>query len=307
MRDSTPDEIRTAVRNAYGAVASGTQTGCCGGGGCCGSDAASPSLGLGYSPADLASVPDGADLGLGCGNPQAIAALRRGERVLDLGSGAGFDAFLAAAQVGPTGAVIGVDMTPQMIARATANAATVGLPQVEFRLGDIEALPVDDASVDVVMSNCVINLAPDKAAVFRDAFRVLAPGGRLAIADVVATGDLPAALAADPAAYTGCIAGAASITELERMIAAAGFEQVRISVRPDSRDLIGQWSPGSGAERVVASALIEAVKPAVASEAPAASSCCGSAAQTSCCAPTEKAACCGPAHDAGTCGCTAGR
>ncbi|MGD9904938.1 MAG: arsenite methyltransferase [Vicinamibacterales bacterium] len=305
MRGSTPDQIRSAVRDAYGAVAAGTQTGCCGGGGCCGPDAESASLGLGYSPTDLASVPDGADLGLGCGNPQAIAALQPGERVLDLGSGAGFDAFLAARQVGPTGSVIGVDMTPQMIARARANAAAVGLPQVEFRLGDIEALPVDDAAVDVVMSNCVINLAPDKAAVFGDAFRVLAPGGRLAIADVVATGDLPAALASDPAAYTGCIAGAATISDLERMLAAAGFEQVRISVRTDSRDLIGQWLPGSGAERVVASALIEAVKPAGAIGAPTA--CCGSTAQASCCAPAEKPSCCGPAHEAGTCGCTAGR
>lgn len=307
MRGSTPNEIRSAVQAAYGAVASGTRTGCCGGGGCCGSDADSPSLGLGYSPADLASVPAGADLGLGCGNPQAIAALQPGERVLDLGSGAGLDAFLAARQVGPTGVVIGVDMTPQMIERARANAATVGLPQVQFRLGDIEALPVDDAAVDVVMSNCVINLAPDKAAVFRDAYRVLAPGGRLAIADVVATGDLPAALAADPAAYTGCIAGAASISDLERMLAAAGFEQVRISVRADSGDLIGQWSPGSGAERVVASASIEAVKPVVASDAPPASGCCAPAAQTSCCAPNAKASCCGPAHDAATCGCQPGR
>jgi SAM-dependent methyltransferase len=216
---------------------------------------------LGYTDADLAAVPDAADLGLGCGNPQAIAGLRPGERVLDLGSGGGFDAFLAARQVGSTGRVIGVDMTPEMIALARANAAKVGLDYVEFRLGDIEHLPVDDASVDAIMSNCVINLAPDKPAVFREAFRVLAPGGRLAISDMVAVGDLPAAIANDPAAYTGCIAGAAPIAELERMIADAGFQRVRVSVQAQSRALVEEWSPGSGAEEGVASALIEAVKP----------------------------------------------
>src|SRR5690606_3901386 len=147
-----------------------------------------------------------------------------GQRVLDLGSGGGFDAFLAARQVGPTGQVIGVDMTPEMIALARGNAAKVGLDHVDFRLGDIEHLPVDDASVDVVMSNCVINLAPDKPAVFREAFRVLAPGGRLAISDMVAVGDLPAAIANDPAAYTGCVAGATPVADLEKMIADAGVE-----------------------------------------------------------------------------------
>jgi ubiquinone/menaquinone biosynthesis C-methylase UbiE len=217
---------------------------------------------LGYSEADLAAVPDGADLGLGCGNPQAIAALRPGQRVLDLGSGGGFDAFLAARQVGPTGRVIGVDMTPEMIALARGNAAKVGLDFVDFRLGDIEHLPVDDASVDVIMSNCVINLAPGKPAVFREAYRVLAPGGRLAISDMVAVGDLPAAIANDPAAYTGCIAGAAPVAELERMIADAGFQHVRITVQAQSDDLVEDWSPGTGAGQVVASALIEAVKPA---------------------------------------------
>jgi arsenite methyltransferase len=259
MHISTPDEIRTAVRQAYGAVATRKQRGCCGGTSCCGPVDTS-SRHLGYSDDDLASVPAGADLGLGCGNPQAIAALEPGERVLDLGSGAGFDAFLAARQVGPTGSVIGVDMTPEMVDRARTNAAKTGLHHVEFRLGDIEQLPVADASVDVVMSNCVINLAPNKTAVFRDAFRVLAPGGRLAISDVVATGNLPAALAADPAAYTGCLAGAAPVADLERMIAQAGFTNVRITVRTASRALVEGWSPGT--EQVVASASIEAVKPA---------------------------------------------
>jgi SAM-dependent methyltransferase len=260
MHTSTPDDIKAKVRQAYGDIATRKQTSCCSGSGCCG-PAESASRQLGYSEGDLRSAPEGADLGLGCGNPQAIAALKPGERVLDLGSGAGFDAFLAARQVGPGGLVIGVDMTPAMVERARANAAKTGLAHVEFRLGDIEQLPLADGSVDVVISNCVINLAPDKTAVFREAYRVLAPGGRLAISDIVATGDLPAALAADPGAYTGCIAGAAPVAELERTIAAAGFADVRVAIQAGSRDLIEGWSPGSGAGQVVASAMIEAVKP----------------------------------------------
>jgi SAM-dependent methyltransferase len=153
-------------------------------------------------------------------------------------------------------------MTPEMIERAKANAAKTGLAHVDFRLGDIEQLPVDDASVDVIMSNCVINLAPDKPTVYREAFRVLVPGGRLAISDVVAIGDIPTAIAADPAAYSGCVAGAASVSELKRVIAAAGFAEVRIAVQVQSRTVIEEWRPGSGAEQFVASALIEAVKPA---------------------------------------------
>jgi len=289
MQTSTSDQIRTAVRQAYGAVATRQQSSCCGGTSCCG-PAESASRQLGYSDDDLAAVPDGADLGLGCGNPQAIAALKPGERVLDLGSGAGFDAFLAARQVGPTGFVIGVDMTPEMVDRARANAATTEIAHVDFRLGDIEQLPVEDASVDVIMSNCVINLVPDKAAVFREAFRVLAPGGRLAISDVVAIGDLPAAIAADPAAYTGCIAGAAPVVALERMIAGAGFENVRVTVRTESGSLIEAWSPGTGAENFVASALIEAVKPADSRS----TACCDGALMDTCCPPQAKPACCGP-------------
>ena len=263
MESSTADQIRATVQEAYGAIASRQQQGgCCSGAtGCCGTSETS-STRLGYTEADLAAVPEGADLGLGCGNPQAIAQLRPGERVLDLGSGGGFDAFLAARQVGPTGKVIGVDMTPQMIALAQRNAVKVGLNYVEFRLGDIERLPVDDSSIDVIMSNCVINLAPDKPAVFREAYRVLARGGRLAISDMVAIGDLPQAIAQDPSAYTGCIAGAAPVGELERMIADAGFGDVKVTVKAQSRDLVEDWSPGTGAASVVASALIEAIKPA---------------------------------------------
>ena len=308
MTASTSDAIRSAVRQAYGAVATGTATqgGCCGGTSCCGS-AATTSSRLGYSDADLQGVPAGADLGLGCGNPQAIAALRPGERVLDLGSGAGFDAFLAARQVGAGGSVLGVDLTPEMIDKARRNAAMAGLAQVEFRLGDIEHLPVADASIDVVMSNCVINLAPDKAAVFREAFRVLAPGGRLAISDVVATGDFPAAFAAEPGAYTSCITGAARIAELEHLIASAGFTGVRVTVQEGSRAMIGEWRPGSGAERAIASALIEAVKPAPSTVNGSEIACCDSAVQLTCCELADKPACCGddsptpPA--AGSCGC----
>jgi arsenite methyltransferase len=258
MQTSTSDEIKATVRQAYGNVATRKQTGCCGGTSCCGPTEAS-SRQLGYSDDDLTSVPDGADLGLGCGNPQAIAALKPGERVLDLGSGAGFDVFLAARQVGPSGFVIGVDMTPEMVDQSRTNAAKSGLSQVDFRLGDIEQLPVEDGSVDVIISNCVINLAPDKAAVFREAYRVLAPGGRLAISDVVAIGDRPAALAADADAYTGCIAGAAPVAEIERAIATAGFTDVRVTVQSSSRALMESWSPGTG--HFVASASIEAVKP----------------------------------------------
>jgi arsenite methyltransferase len=255
--------VRDAVRKTYGEIATGdTSHGCCGSGAACCGVPAQTSRALGYSDEDLANVPEGADLGLGCGNPQAIAALRPGERVLDLGSGAGFDAFLAARQVGAQGSVIGVDMTAEMIAKARRNAAKIEVSNVEFRLGEIEHLPVADGSVDVIMSNCVINLSPDKPAVFRDAFRVLAPGGRLAISDIVALAPLPAALANDLATYTGCVAGAALVRDLERMLIDAGFRDVHIDVKAESRALVSDWMPGRRAEDYVASALIQAVRPA---------------------------------------------
>lgn len=258
MTDERGD-VREVVREHYGKIAEAGSCGC--GPSCCGAEPAS-SVDLGYASADLASVPDGANLGLGCGNPQAIAALRPGEDVLDLGSGGGFDCFLAANQVGPTGRVVGVDMTPEMVARARANAKRVGAANVEFRLGEIEHLPVADASVDVVISNCVVNLSPDKPSVFRDAFRVLRPGGRVALSDVVATSPLPAALAEALAAYTGCIAGAASVGDLCAWLREAGFAEISIRVNEASREMIRGWMPGTGAERYVASASIEAVKPA---------------------------------------------
>ena len=301
--------IRDAVRKAYGRVASGEMAGgCCGGSSCCGT-VESPSARIGYSDAERAAAPEGADLGLGCGNPQAIAALEPGERVLDLGSGAGFDAFLAAGQVGSTGRVIGVDMTPEMIAKARANVAKTTFENVEFRQGEIERLPVEDATIDVIMSNCVINLSTDKPAVFREAFRVLAPGGRLAISDIVTTAPLPESIRADLRAYAGCIAGAALVSGIESMLEEAGFADVRVSVKEESRSLVTDWLPGSGMEGQAVSALIEAVKPRrveVAEPAPAA--CCDSVLFESCCPPDAKPGCCDPAghadgHADGTCGC----
>ena len=262
------DAIRAAVRDHYASVVIGAgdadpatteaNNGCCAPS-CCGG-AASSSLKVGYSEEDISAAPKGADLGLGCGNPQAIASLGQGETVLDLGAGAGFDAFLAARQVGPSGRVIGVDMTPAMIEKARANAAKAGLANVAFRLGEIEHLPVADASVDVIISNCVINLSPDKPAVFAEAFRVLKPGGRLAVSDVVATTPLPEALAKSVAAHAGCIAGAADVASLQRILTAAGFAEIRIDINERSREFIRDWLPGSGAESYVASATIQAVK-----------------------------------------------
>jgi len=252
--------VKHAVRKAYGAIASGpvTSGGCCGGGSGCGTS--TPASALGYSASEEAAAPEGANLGLGCGNPQAIASLKPGERVLDLGSGAGFDAFLAARQVGPEGRVIGVDMTPEMVMRARGNITKTNLTNVEFRLGEIERLPVADASIDAIISNCVINLSTDKPAVFREAYRVMAPGGRLAISDIVAIRDVPEMLQTDLDAYSGCVSGAAVITETERMLREAGFEDVRIDVRGDSRQLLKDWAPGQRAEDYVASAQIQAVK-----------------------------------------------
>jgi len=268
MSATDHDTLRQQVRDAYGAIARH-------GGSCCAPAPASPggccapseesvavllSRGIGYSAEEIAAAPAGANLGLGCGNPQAIAALQPGESVLDLGSGAGFDAFLAARAVGPAGRVIGVDMTPDMVTRSRANAARGGFANVEFRLGEIEYLPVADATVDVIISNCVINLSPDKARVFRDAWRVLRPGGRLAISDIVLSAELPAGMRADLALYTGCVAGAASVPELTALLAAAGFGAIRIVPKDASREYLAHWAPGRGIEDFIASASIEAIK-----------------------------------------------
>jgi arsenite methyltransferase len=254
------NEIKEMVRARYGGIATGASSDCCGPS-CCDASATSKSTDMGYSPQELAAVPEGADLGLGCGNPQAIAAMQPGETVIDLGSGAGFDCFLAARQVGPTGRVIGIDMTHEMLAKARGNAAKAGAGNVEFRLGEIEHLPVADNTADVILSNCVINLVPDKAQVFREAFRVLKPGGRLAISDVVNTAPLSPELAADRALVCGCIIGAAPAHKIEAWLKEVGFTGIRVSVKPESRDLIATWAPGRGVENYVASALIEGWKP----------------------------------------------
>jgi arsenite methyltransferase len=262
MNTKDSDTIRAEVRTAYAKVAkaaSGCSVGCCG-------TAGTGSMAMGYSSEECASVPEGADLGLGCGNPHAIAALRPGDTVLDLGSGAGFDCFLAAKRVGQSGWVIGVDMTADMVARARENARKVDAANVEFRLGEIEHLPVADASVDVILSNCVINLSPDKAAVFREAFRTLKPGGRLAISDVVAIEEIPPTLAESLEA--GCVSGAACVEALEELLHSAGFDEVKVAARAESAAIIGQCMPG--AEAFVVSALIEGKKPRM----------------KSCCAPT---------------------
>lgn len=223
MKDN---DIKSVVREKYGNIAAASGS-CCPSASCCGGPALTD-IGkkIGYAESDIAAVPEGANLGLGCGNPIALASLKEGETVLDLGSGAGFDCFLAAGRVGPNGKVIGVDMTPEMIERAQANARKDGVENVEFRLGDIERLPVEDAIVDVIISNCVINLAPDKGRVFREAFRVLKPEGRLMVSDIVLKKPLPDAVKNSVAAYVGCVAGASLKEEYLEAMRQAGFADV---------------------------------------------------------------------------------
>jgi arsenite methyltransferase len=271
------DQARRQVRARYGEIARSSGRGC-GCGPSCGDDGAggTNALTLGYSATDLQSVPNGAEMGLGCGNPTAHASIQPGETILDLGSGGGFDCFLAAQRTGPAGRVIGVDMTPDMISKARANSARSGLANVEFRLGEIENLPVADGTVDLILSNCVINLSPDKPRVYAEAFRALKPGGRLAVSDIVALQPIPEALKDDFAAYTGCVAGAASVAEIEAMLAEAGFTEVRVAVKETSRAFINDWLPGKRPGDYVASAGITARKPAAAC---CEESCCGSAKQ----------------------------
>lgn len=257
------DGIRREVRARYGEIARQEQRGCGGAPSCCSKEGGTDALTLGYSGEDLAGVPEGSELGLGCGNPTAIASIRPGETVVDLGSGAGLDCFLAARRVGAEGRVIGVDMTPDMISKARGNAARGGFGNVEFRLGEIEALPVADGVADLILSNCVINLSPDKARVYREAFRVLKPGGRLAISDIVALRPIPDALRSDCAAYTGCVAGAVALADTEAMLAAAGFTDVRVDVKEASRSFINEWIPGKRAGDYVASATLTAVRPGI--------------------------------------------
>ncbi len=288
MNTKDPEQLRAEVRRRYGAIAGSPgdagqpadRGSCCSGPAgdaaapepcACGCTAEEQARTLGYSEAEIAAVPEGANLGLGCGNPVAIASLQPGQTVLDLGSGAGFDAFLAARAVGPAGRVIGVDMTPEMLAKARANAKAAGLGHVEFRLGEIEALPVADGIVDVIISNCVINLCPDKRPVYREAFRVLKPGGRIAVSDVVARAALPEAVRDDLARYTGCVAGATPHDELLAILSETGFTEILVRPRGNSDAVIGSWDASLGLEKQVFAAEVTARKPAMTHS----SCCCG--------------------------------
>jgi len=262
------DSHRQSVREAYSKVANSSNGGeACGiESSCCGvsDDAAINTListRLGYSENDLNMVPEGADMGLGCGNPRAIASLKAGETVVDLGSGGGFDCFLASQEVGESGHVIGIDMTPDMLSKARNNATKGNFRNVEFRLGEIENLPIANDTADVILSNCVINLSPNKSQVFKETFRVLKPGGRLAISDVVATVELPAEMRNDPALIAGCMGNASLIEDLEAMITAAGFENVKIQPKDESKEFIRDWAPDHNVTDYVVSASIEGIKP----------------------------------------------
>lgn len=262
------DLLRVNIRENYSQVANASNEGACCGveASCCGvsDDQAINQListRLGYTVEELAAVPEGADMGLGCGNPKVIAALQKGEVVIDLGSGGGFDCFLAANEVGESGKVIGVDMTPDMLSKARANAERGRYAQVEFRLGEIENLPVADNTADVVMSNCVINLSPHKPRVFEEIFRVLKPGGRIAVSDVVATQPLPDEMKNDPFLISACVGGAALIDDLEQWMQAVGFTQIVIEPKDESKEFIRDWAPSLSIEDYVVSASIQAVKP----------------------------------------------
>mgnify|MGYP001109036232 CR=1 FL=1 len=267
-KENHHDQHRQNVRAAYAEVANASNEGsCCGeSSSCCGvsDDAAINTLissRLGYSQEEMDQVPSGADMGLGCGNPRAIAALKAGEVVIDLGAGGGFDCFLASPEVGNTGRVIGVDMTPDMLSKARNNAEKGNYNNVEFRLGEIEYLPIANDTGDVIISNCVINLSPNKPQVFKEAFRVLKSGGRLAISDVVATIELPEEMRNDEALIAGCMGNASLIEDLERYMADAGFLDIRIQPKDESREFLKDWAPGHGVEEYVVSATIEAIKP----------------------------------------------
>ena len=284
MQINEKETIRQVVRERYGNIAktvtdfssTNSAQSCCGQSekagpksstaSCCGGSAVAPeqiSALMGYSKADIQGVIDGANLGLGCGNPVALASLKPGETVIDLGSGGGFDCFLAAKQVGETGRVIGVDMTPDMLSRARMNAEKMKTTNVEFRLGEIEHLPVADNTADIIMSNCVINLSPEKLEVYREAFRILKPGGRLAISDIVATAALPPDIQQNLALVSACVGGAATIDDTKSMLQEAGFKDIKITPKDESRKLISQWVPAENknAGDYVVSAYIAAIKP----------------------------------------------
>ncbi len=263
------EETKTIIKEAYGKIAE-TQSGC--GCGTCGPDAGEFAKSIGYSEEELKTIPAEANLSLSCGNPTALADLKEGETVLDLGAGAGFDCFLAAAKVGRSGKVIGVDMTPEMIKKARDNAEKNRIRNVEFRLGEIENLPVADNSVDAVISNCVINLSPDKPKVFREIYRVLKPGGRVAISDIALKKKLPDKVMESIDAYVGCISGAIFVDEYKKVVESLGLKDVKITVKgvssciePDTKDPIGRaildgLGDDESLERYVASVYVEGRK-----------------------------------------------
>ncbi len=235
INTSDSDRVRDAVRAGYGSIARGERTSC-GCSGSCGDGAASVAERVGYAASDLEQLPAGADMGLSCGNPTALASLQPGEVVVDLGSGGGFDCFIAGPRVGPSGRVIGVDMTPDMLAKARGNTAAYrdrsGLDNVEFRLGEIEHLPLPDASVDVIISNCVLNLSPSKPQVWREIARVLKPNGRVAVSDLALLQPLPETVRTSVEALIGCVAGAVLVDETQQMMQAAGLAQIELTPRP---------------------------------------------------------------------------
>ncbi|MFA5362153.1 MAG: arsenite methyltransferase [Candidatus Omnitrophota bacterium] len=272
------NEIKKFVKESYSRIAK-QETSCCCSGSCCGgANSAQISKSVGYSDAEINAVPEGANLGLGCGNPVALSSLKEGEVVLDLGSGAGFDAFLASPRVGKTGKVIGVDITEAMVEKAGKNAQKNNYSNVEFRLGEIEKLPVDNNSIDVIISNCVINLSPDKQGVFKEAFRVLKPGGRLMVSDLVLTRGLPACIKNSIEAYAGCLAGAAMKDDYLGSIEKAGFKEIRIVSQADypmeamANDATAQAVTGNAKiskqdikdlENAVVSIKVSAIKPSL--------------------------------------------
>ena len=295
-----PESVRETVREGYGRIATSGGS-CCGSApSCCGSaPSASKDLAqhIGYTPEELAALPDGANMGLSCGNPNALAALRPGEVVLDLGAGGGFDVFIAGRKVGQAGRAIGVDMTPEMLAKARRNVASyrqrTGLDNVEFRLGEIEHLPVADGSVDVVISNCVINLSPDKPQVWREIARVLKPGGRVAVSDLALLQPLPPAVMASVQALLGCVAGAVLVSETEQMALAAGLGEIHLHAKsayidgmvdwqdPLYRQIAAQLPAGRKPSDCITSLEIAARKPGAAMPDAGSGSCaCG---QNSCC------------------------
>ena len=272
------ETIRQAVRHGYGKIAQLDQS-CCSGVSCCGSnteESEQVAKVAGYSNEELAALPEGANMGLSCGNPNALAALRPGEVVVDLGSGGGFDVFIAGRKVGASGRAIGVDMTPEMLAKARKNVGPYrersGLDNVEFRLGEIEHLPLADNSVDVVISNCVINLSPDKAQVWREIGRVLKPGGRVAVSDLALLKPLPQEILKMVEALVGCVAGAVLVSETERMVSEAGLAEIQLNAKPDYVKAMTEWNdpmyrriiehlpPGTGPTDYIASLEVVARK-----------------------------------------------